>query len=73
MQKTWEKLLFLLKAKVFLPAGADRQPKSDIFQKSPLNKVKIPDNDNIKELMLEAKHKKWLAEVNTRMKKLGFN
>ena len=37
------------------------------------SKVKIPDNDNIKELMLEAKHKKWLAEVNTRMKKLGFN
>ena len=29
--------------------------------------------DNIKELMLEAKHKKWLTEVNTRMKKLGFN
>lgn len=51
----------------------NRQPKSDIFQKSPLNKVKTQDNDNIKELMLEAKHKKWLTEVNTRMKKLGFN
>ena len=51
----------------------NRQPKSDIFQKSPLNKVKIPDNDNIQELMLESKHKTWLAEVNTRMKKLGFN
>ena len=75
MQKTWEKLLFLLKAKVFLPAGAENSigNRNLIFQKSPLNKVKIPDNDNIKELMLEAKHKKWLAEVNTRMKKLGFN
>ena len=53
--------------------ASNRQPKSDIFQKSPLNKVKTQDNDNIKELMLEAKHKKWLTEVNTRMKKLGFN
>lgn len=40
----------------------NRQPKSDIFQKSPLNKVKTQDNDNIKELMLEAKHKNGLQK-----------
>lgn len=51
----------------------NRQPKTDIFQSKPLNTVKKANNDDIQELLLEAKHKKWLEEVNSRIKKLGFN
>ena len=50
----------------------NRQPKSDIFQKSPLNKVKTQDNDNIKELMLEAKHKKMAYRSQFQNEKIRF-
>lgn len=70
--------------KMVIPAESDgvfaswrkelnRQPAADVFELQPINKVKTPnDAEELKELELEIRHKEWLKEIDTRLKKLGF-
>ncbi len=50
----------------------DKVTTNDLYKSEPLNKVKDTKADNLKKQMLEENLKIWLAEVKTRMEKLGF-
>lgn len=53
-------------------SNLEREPRYDLVESQPLNKVKDTTKEDIRALMLEMKHKKWLEEVDARMRKLGF-
>ena len=48
----------------------ERTPVYDLYESQPLNQIQDTEKQKLQEFILEKKHKEWLEEINSRIKKL---